>query len=191
MNAWKQTARTLLRCRTPNGSFVAGFNASSCFYSHSPKLFAKAPNAKGGKGKVDEEEQEIVLPDMDDASRDMERKIDRLEVEFSKIRGGRASADMLNFIRVEAYGDRIPITDAAQISLKTPTKLVVQAYDAGIVPFVANAIRDADLGITPIVEGSVILVNVPKPSKEARDALYKLVAKQGEQVTNNYFGEIL
>lgn len=154
---------------------------------HTSRVLMAKVSKKGGKGAktaaaANEEDVEIVLPDMDELDENMERKIIYLTSELGKIRGGRATADMLNFVVVDAYGDRLPITDTAQISLKTPTKLVVSTFDAAITPHVATAIRECGLGFAPVVEGTVITVTVPKPSKEARESLCKVASKLGEQV---------
>ena len=146
-----------------------------------------APKQKGGKNSKQVEDDEIAvveLPNLKDMDHDMEKKIIYLTSELSKIRGGRASSEMLNHIVVEAYGDKLSITDTAQITLKTPTKLVVSTFDGGITSFVATAIRESGLGLTPVVEGSTINVTVPKPSKEVRESLVKIAAKVGEQVCN-------
>ena len=156
---------------------------SSSFHSG---IFLSAPkHAKGGSKNakpVDDEADEVELPNMKDMDIDMEKKITYLTSELSKIRGGRASAEMLNHIVVEAYGDKLSISDTSQISLKTPTKLVVSTFDGGITSFVATAIRESGLGLTPIVEGTTINITVPKPSKEVRESLVKIAAKVGEQV---------
>ena len=76
----------------------------------------------------------------------------------------------------------MPIIETAQITLKTPTKLVISTFDTEITSHVAAAIRDSGLGFTPVVEGANITVAVAKPSREMRENLIRITAKQGESV---------
>ena len=154
----------------------------------SPVLFAKAKGKKGGKDSKkgaevdDDEDVEVMLPDLDELDTSMEGKIAFLIFELGKIRGGHATSDMLDFVTVNAYGDSMPIADTAQITLKSATKLVVATYDADITSHVATAIRECGLGFAPIVDGANITITVPKPSKEARANLLKIATQHAEKV---------
>ena len=151
------------------------------FHCTRPSL---AKKNKAEKAPAAAEVEEVELPDTISLSESMDRKLAYLERELAKIRGGRASADMLNFVVVEAYGDKMPITDIAQITLKTPTKLQVSVFDSDISSHVATAIRECGLGLAPLVDGGSITLNIPKQSKEARESVIKVVAKQGEMVSS-------
>jgi len=113
---------------------------------------------------------------------------------------------MLDHVLVEAYGEMQPLASLAQIALKNPTMLLVNPFDAAVsvalrvrvgaaqslrfrrrsrsrmqlAPAIADAIRDAELNLNPIVEGNSLRVPVPKSSKETREATVKLVSKIAE-----------
>lgn len=108
------------------------------------------------------------------------RAVEHARRELSRLRGGVASPSMLDAISVDAYGERQPMSALAQISLKNPMLFVVSPFDAALAPAIANAVRDAGLGLNPIVDGAAVRVPVPKPSRETRDANIKLVAKISE-----------
>lgn len=156
----------------------------------SPVLLAKAKVKKAGKDKkndtVVDDDVEITLPDLDNLDTTMEGKVNFLKFELGKIRGGHATSDMLDFVTVNAYGDNIPITDTAQITLKSATKLVVATYDADITSHVATAIRECGLGFAPTVDGTNITITVPKPSKEARANLVKVATQHAEKVIDSF-----
>jgi ribosome recycling factor len=158
-------------------------SGARCFHA-SPAAFApkKGKASKAAAATDDDDEEEVELPDIADMDEKMERQITYFVNELAKISGGRASSDMVNFVVVDAYGDKMPITDVAQVSLKTPTKLLISVFDSDITSHVAQAVRDCGLGLAPIVEGTNITLNIPKQSKEARASLVKIVAKQGEGI---------
>jgi ribosome recycling factor len=112
----------------------------------------------------------------------MQKRLTHLKDEFAQIRGGSVNKDMLNSVVVSAYGSRVPLTEAGQITLKNTNSLAVAAFDAGMIPFIVTALRDSDLNISPVVEGGTVVVNVPKPSKEARELQVKMVGKISEKV---------
>lgn len=95
---------------------------------------AYAPkNKKGGKsggGDSDANVAPVVLPDLKRLDAGMEDKIARMTEEFSKIRGGRVSPDMFKSLIVDVHGAKIPLAEAGQVTLATPTKLSVTTYDA-------------------------------------------------------------
>jgi len=100
--------------------------------------------------------------------------------ELSRLRGGAASPSMLDGVVVAAYGERQPLSSLAQVTLKTPTLFVLSPFDAALAPAVGAAVRDAGLGLNPVVEAAVVRVPVPPPSRETREANLKLVAKIAE-----------
>jgi len=115
----------------------------------------------------------------------LNKSIDYAKREFAKLRGGTATPQMLDHVMIEAYGERQPLTALAQVSLKNPQLFVVSPFDTAVATAISNAIRDAGLNLNPAVEGNVIRVPVPKPSKESRDANLKLVSKVAESAKVN------
>jgi len=166
---------------TSSASIPLHFNGVR--FLHATRIsMAPKKGGKAAKAAIDDEDEEVNIPDVSELDDKMERKLKYLSNELAKIRGGRASADMVNFVVVEAYGDKMPITDVAQISLKTPTKLLISIFDSDVTSHVAQAVRDCGLGLAPIVEGTNITLNIPKQSKEARSSLVKIASKQGESI---------
>lgn len=110
----------------------------------------------------------------------MAKSIEHAKREFAKLRGGTATPQMLDHITVEAYGERQPLSALAQATLKSPQLFVVSPFDTANLSAVSNAIRDGGLNLNPSVDGSVVKVPIPKPSKETRDMNAKLVSKVAE-----------
>ena len=110
----------------------------------------------------------------------MSKHIAYAQREFSKIRGSTANPAMLDHVIVEAYGESQPLKGVAQITLKSPTLLLVTPFDAALCPAVAEAIRGAGLSLNPGVDGNSVKVPIPRPSAESRDASLKVVGKVAE-----------
>ena len=110
----------------------------------------------------------------------MAKAIESLKNDLSTISTGRANPDMLNPVRVDAYGAQMPITQTANISVADSTTISVQVWDAGLVKSVEKAIINANLGLTPATDGQLIRINVPKLSEERRIEFVKLAKKYGE-----------
>jgi ribosome recycling factor len=142
---------------------------------------------KGGSSEDDDNDNNmegkppVKLPDMKELDGAMERKITRLADEFSKLRSGQVSAEIFKNVMVDCHGSRVSVSEAAQVSLKGPSKLTVSVYDPTLVSAVSNAIRDCGMNLNPTTEGNAILVTMPKPSKETRDAVLKTASKAAEK----------
>ena len=145
-----------------------------------PSLALLAKKSKGKSTKDDEEA--VLLPDMTTYDAQMKRRIASFKEELAQIRGGSASKDMLSNIIVTAFGSKLPLPEAGQIALKTPTALTISVFDTTMTPFIVAAVRDAGMNLSPVVEGNTVVVNVPKPSKEAREMQIKAIGKMSEQV---------
>ncbi len=101
--------------------------------------------------------------------------------EMAVIRTGKASPALLDNIRVECWGDNLPIKQVAGISAPEPRLIVVQPWDQSTSPAIAKAIEASDLGLRATVDGPVIRIPVPKLSEERRRDLTKLVKKLAEE----------
>lgn len=143
------------------------------FYA-STLLYAKK---KGKSSSNDDEGAPVNLPDPKVYDQLMLKRLSALKDELSQIRGGSASKEMLNSINVTAYGSKIPLEEAGQITLKTPTVLAIAVFDTALTSFVVTALKESGMNLNPVVEGSNVLINVPKPSKEQRELQVKLMAK--------------
>lgn len=119
--------------------------------------------------------------DKNDIKRRMEGALDLLKKEFSGLRTGRASTNLLETVTVESYGARMPLNQVASVNAPEPRLLTVQVWDASQVDKVEKAIRDAGLGLNPMRDGSLIRVPVPELNEERRLELAKVAGKYAEQ----------
>lgn len=113
-----------------------------------------------------------------------ERMISSLESykkNLSGVRAGRASPDLLNSIRVEAYGSPMPLAQLATVSVQDASMITVQVWDKTVGDKTLKAIQSSDLGVNPIKDGDIIRVPLPKLSEERRKELVKLCANHAEQ----------
>ena len=118
-----------------------------------------------------------VLKDADDK---MKKALEMLLKEFNTIRTGRASAALLEGVKVEAYGTLTPLKQLASIATPDPKLLVVQPWDPNLLQAIERALAAAELGVTPVVDKKVIRVPIPPLSSERREEFVKLAHKQAE-----------
>ncbi len=118
---------------------------------------------------------------LDDLSRRMSGAVSALRSELAGLRTGRASANLLDPIQVSAYGGSMPINQLASISVPEPRMLSVQVWDRTTVAAVDRAIREANLGLNPIMEGQLLRIPIPELNAERRQELVKIAHKYAEQ----------
>lgn len=118
--------------------------------------------------------------DLADVKRRMDGSLVALKGELAGLRTGRASATMLDPIHVEVYGQSMPINQVATVSVPEARLLSVQVWDASNVKAVEKAIRDANLGLNPQTEGSVLRLRIPELNQERRQELVKIAHKYAE-----------
>lgn len=116
-----------------------------------------------------------------DAEERMQKALDALQHDFAKLRTGRASANVLESIRVDYYGAPTPITQMSSVSIPEARLLVIKPYDKSTLKTIEKAILESDLGITPSNDGTVIRLSFPQPTEERRKDLAKQASKFGEQ----------
>ncbi len=117
---------------------------------------------------------------LSDYSRKMNQALEVLQREFSGLRTGRASVNLLDPIKVDAYGSPMPLNQVATVGVPEARMLLVQVWDKGMVKAVEKAIRESNLGLNPAVDGSNIRVPVPALNEERRNELTKVAAKYAE-----------
>ncbi len=115
-----------------------------------------------------------------DVEERMQKAVNVFKSEISKLRTGRASPQILDGIRVEYYGQKVPLKQVATINAPEPNLLVVQAWDKTVVPEIDREIKKSGLGLNPRVEGNVIKIPIPPMSEERRQELLKIVKKFAE-----------
>ncbi|MBA4806790.1 ribosome recycling factor [Brevundimonas sp.] len=123
----------------------------------------------------------MAKPDVKTYRDRMEKSVAALKEEFSGLRTGRANAGLLEPVRVEAYGSASPLTAVAAISVPEPRMITVSVWDKAMVIAVEKAIRNANLGLNPIVDGQMLRIPVPPLTEERRKDLVKLAGKYAEQ----------
>jgi ribosome recycling factor len=111
---------------------------------------------------------------------EMDKSIESLEKEFSKVRTGRASVSLLDSVRVDYYGTPTPLNQLATISIPESRLITIQPWDATVLKEIEKAIQKADLGLTPGSDGKIIRVAIPPLTEERRKELVKLVKKIAE-----------
>jgi len=111
----------------------------------------------------------------------MHKAVESTKRELQGIRSGKASPQLLDVVRVEAYGSTVPITQVALVSAPEPRMITVQPFDKGLAQAIEKAIRDAGLGLNPASQGTVIRVPLPMLSEERRKELVKVVHKLAEE----------
>jgi ribosome recycling factor len=111
----------------------------------------------------------------------MRASIDALKREFSGLRTGRASANLLDPVQVMVYGSRMPLNQVATVSVPEPRMISVQVWDRSNVQAVDKAIREANLGLNPIMDGQILRLPIPALTSDRRQELVKLAHKYSEQ----------
>ncbi len=117
---------------------------------------------------------------LDDAKQRMDQAMEALRREFGTVRTGKASPSLLDTVRVDAYGSKVPLNQVANVSAPDHTLLVVQPYDKNLLEDIERGIMKADLGLNPNNDGSVIRVPVPPLNEERRKEYVKLLHKMAE-----------
>ncbi len=118
--------------------------------------------------------------DLADLQRRMQGAIQSLKHEFGGLRTGRASATILDPVQVEAYGQTMSMNQVATVSVPEPRMISVQVWDKSMVAAVDKAIRSANLGLSPNVEGQVLRIRIPELNEQRRKELVKVANKYAE-----------
>ncbi|MCF6303589.1 MAG: ribosome recycling factor [Devosiaceae bacterium] len=111
----------------------------------------------------------------------MDKTIESLQSELSGLRTGRASANMLEPVMVDAYGSPMPLSQVATVTVPESRMISVQVWDKSLAIAVDKAIRDSNLGLNPISEGTLIRVPLPELNEERRRELSKVASTYAEQ----------
>jgi ribosome recycling factor len=111
----------------------------------------------------------------------MDKAIDVFSKELSSLRTGRANAAMLDLVKVDVYGQQMPINQIGSITTPEPRMINIQVWDANNVPLIDAAIKKSDLGLNPQIDGQLIRLPVPELNEERRTELRKLIKSIGEK----------
>jgi len=111
----------------------------------------------------------------------MDKAIEVFTKELSSLRTGRANAAMLDLVKVDVYGQQMPINQVGSITTPEPRMINIQVWDANNVPLVDAAIKKSDLGLNPQIDGQLVRLPVPELNEERRTELKKLIKSIGEK----------
>ena len=111
----------------------------------------------------------------------MSKTLDVFVTELSGIRTGRANASMLDLIRVEVYGQKMPINQLGTITAPEPRKINIQVWDLNNVSLIDSSIKKSELGLNPQIDGQLIRIPIPDLSEERRNELKKMIKTLGEK----------
>ena len=111
----------------------------------------------------------------------MDKAIEVFSKELSSLRTGRANASMLDLIKVDVYGQQMPINQIGSITTPEPRMINIQIWDVNNVPLVDAAIKKSDLGLNPQIDGQLIRLPVPELNEERRMELKRLIKSIGEK----------
>ena len=111
----------------------------------------------------------------------MDDAIEALRREFTTVRTGKATPALLDTVRVDAYGSKMPINQVANVSTPEASLLVIQPYDKGLLGDIERAILTADLGLNPANDGNLIRVPIPPLNEERRKEYVKLLHQMAEE----------
>ena len=111
----------------------------------------------------------------------MDKTIDVFVKELASLRTGRANASMLDLIKVDVYGQQMPINQLASITTPEPRMINIQVWDVNNVALVDSAIKKSELGLNPQIDGQLIRLPIPELNEERRTELKKMIKAMGEK----------
>ena len=107
--------------------------------------------------------------------------IDRFDKELLSIRTGRANSKMLDLIKIDVYGQKMPINQLATITTPDPRTINIQVWDINNVVFIDAAIKKSELGLNPQIDGQLVRLPIPNLNEERRNEIKKMIKTMGEK----------
>jgi len=111
----------------------------------------------------------------------MDKAMENTRREFATIRSGKATTSLLDLVRVQAYGNEMPLNQVATVAAPEPRLLTVTPWDKSLTQAIDKGLRESDLGLNPVTQGGVIRVPLPPLTEERRKELVKVVHKLAEE----------
>ena len=111
----------------------------------------------------------------------MDKTIEVFSKELSSLRTGRANSAMLDLVKVDVYGQQMPINQLGSITTPEPRMINIQVWDTNNVALVDSAIKKSELGLNPQIDGQLIRLPIPELNEERRNELKKLIKSMGEK----------
>lgn len=121
------------------------------------------------------------MPTIQEARTQMQKAVEALRREFSSVRTGKATPALLDTVRVDAYGSKMPLNQVATINAPEPRLILVQPWDKSLLGTIEKAIQSADLGLNPANDGNVIRVPIPPLTEERRREMVRVLHKMAEE----------
>ena len=118
--------------------------------------------------------------DLTDLNRRMEGALSSLKADLAGLRTGRASANILDPIMVDAYGQKMPMNQVGTVTIPEPRMISIQIWDKGMVGAVEKAIRDSNLGLNPVTDGTNLRIPMPEMNEERRKEVVKIAHQYAE-----------
>src|SRR6218665_2220832 len=122
---------------------------------------------------------------LNDLKRRMDGAISAFKSDIASLRTGRASANVLDPVQVEAYGSRVPLNQVANTTVPEPRMLSVSVWDKQMVGAVERGIRESNLGLNPIIDGQNLRIPLPELNEERRKSLVKVAHDYAEKTNNS------
>ena len=119
--------------------------------------------------------------DINNFNQKMTKTLDVFNKELSALRTGRANATMLDLVKVDVYGQKMPINQLGSITTPDPRMINIQVWDLNNVTLIDSAIKKSELGLNPQIEGQLIRLPVPDLSEERRNEMKKIIKSMGEK----------
>ena len=114
-------------------------------------------------------------------SQKMKKTLDVFNKELSSLRTGRANASMLDLVKVDVYGQKMPINQLATITTPEPRMINIQVWDTNNVNLIDSSIKKSELGLNPQIDGQLIRLPIPDLSEERRNEMKKMIKSMGEK----------
>ena len=111
----------------------------------------------------------------------MLKTLEVFQQELASLRTGRANSSMLDIVKVDVYGQKMPINQLASITTPEPRNINIQVWDMNNVPLIDSAIKKSELGLNPQIDGQLIRLPVPDLSEERRSEIKKIIKSMGEK----------
>jgi ribosome recycling factor len=118
---------------------------------------------------------------VNEARTQMEKAVEAMRREFTSVRTGKATPALLDTVRVDAYGSKMPINQVGTVSSPEPRLLLIQPWDKGLLKAIETGITQADLGLNPSNDGNIIRVPIPQLTEQRRKEMVKMVHKLAEE----------
>ena len=114
-------------------------------------------------------------------SNKMDKTFEVFIKELSSLRTGRANSNMLDLVKVDVYGQKMPINQLGTITTPEPRIINIQVWDLNNVPLIDTAIKKSDLGLNPQIDGQLVRIPIPDLSEERRNEMKKMIKTMGEK----------